>query len=264
MVEPSSQQPPPPAPPPESPPKPTAAQVAAVAVVLAAVTASGDGSLAGAALRRILKLLIGWGYDRRAARASASIVLTVRQATYGTTVADLGPAELANARREPVYDAWFLLNAGRRMHQRLQQGQDPAEVLDRERRHLEQRQRAREARRRAAEKVDQAAQQPGTLEVNGRRVLGWRAHPDDKTTWECVAADGHWFYADRPPFIGYPGMPHGGTCRCWVVPATPAMLRGDTVDDAVRSAQGTATADHPAERYPKPVPLPDDPEEAAS
>lgn len=71
--------------------------------------------------------------------------------------------------------------------------------------------------------------------MDGRQVLAWKAHTDDKVTPECRAADGCWFYVDTPPVIGYPGMPHGGTCRCVPVPASTAMLRRGSVDDAVRS-----------------------------
>jgi hypothetical protein len=152
-----------------------------------------------------------------------------------------------------VYDAWFLLNSARRMQERRRLGKPPVEVVKPERQYLEQRERARAKRRAAAEAVDNAVT-PRSVKVNNRPVLMWRAHPDDKTTWECVAADGHWFYADKPPFIGYPGMPHGGTCRCWPAQATPMSLALGTVDEAVRSAQGVA--DHPAERFPRPVPMP--------
>lgn len=154
-----------------------------------------------------------------------------------------------NAEADPVYRAWFILNTARRIMQRRRLGKEWTDAIRPERTYLEQHERARRARFAAAAAVDAEASKPGTLEVNGRRVLVWRAHDDDKTTWECVAADGRWFYADRPPIIGYPGMPHGGTCRCWPAQATPAALRGDMVDTAVRSAQGTA--DHPAERFPQ-------------
>jgi hypothetical protein len=216
----------------EPAPRLTAAQVAVIAGMLAQ---GGDDDLL---IARVVSALVKAGFRRATARAAAGVTIRTRALSYPGTRTPAGPGSVANDRREPAYDAWFVANSARRIAERVNAGKE--------------RERARRARRDAADKVDAATKTPGNLVVNGRTVLGWAAHGDDKTTWECVAADGHWFYADRPPVIGYPGMPHGGTCRCWPIPATALMLTGDAVDVAVRSAQ--PAADHPAERTPKPVP----------
>jgi hypothetical protein len=52
-------------------------------------------------------------------------------------------------------------------------------------------------------------------------LLGWYAHPDDRVTPECKAADGANFRADVMPMIGWPGTLHGGTCRCKPGPPWP-------------------------------------------
>ena len=67
---------------------------------------------------------------------------------------------------------------------------------------------AAETRRaKAAEQLDAAALQFGD-------VLGWKAVLDERTTPLCRAAHGRNFSASRPPQIGYPGVAHGGQCRC--------------------------------------------------
>jgi hypothetical protein len=230
----------------EPAPRLTAAQVAGIVGMLAN---GGDDELL---IARVVSALVKAGFRRATARAAAGVTIRTRALSYPGTRTPVGLGSVANDRREPAYDAWFVANSARRIAERVNAGKDPEDAIRPERTYVDQRERARRARRDAADKVDAATKTPGNLVVNGRTVLGWAAHGDDKTTWECVAADGHWFYADRPPVIGYPGMPHGGTCRCWPIPATALMLTGDPVDVAVRSAQ--PTADHPAERTPKPVP----------
>jgi len=238
-----------------------AGQAPAAAVAAGGVAVgTAAGILAGAALARLLRLMVEWGYDRRAARAAVRVTLTVRRA-YTVLPGD-GPATRGAMAREPVYDAWFLLNTARRVQERMAAGKNAEDAIRPERQYVEQRERARVERRKAAETVDAEARQPGQLRVDGRVVLAWRAHNDDRTTWECVAADGRWFYADTPPLIGYPGMPHGGTCRCVPTRATALTMTGPSVDEAIASAQGTA--DHPAETIPDPVPIPGDGEAAAS
>jgi hypothetical protein len=66
---------------------------------------------------------------------------------------------------------------------------------------------AERRREKAAEQIDTASAQFGD-------ILGWKAILDDRTTPLCRAAHGRNFSASRPPEIGWPGIAHGGNCRC--------------------------------------------------
>jgi hypothetical protein len=72
----------------------------------------------------------------------------------------------------------------------------------------------------AAEQID------ATAAVHGP-ILGWWAHKDAKTTRACRAAHGTNFSALYPPAMGWPGVLHGGQCRCKAVaPWTQAQILG--------------------------------------
>lgn len=118
------------------------------------------------------------------------------------------------ASASPAATAAYFVNAS----QRLQTAIDEhglvglGSALGDERRYFLAHVRAQRARTAAAAAVDMAAREHG-------RTLGWYAHDDDRTTPECAQADGSNFDATRVPAIGWPGTPHGGTCRCWAGPA---------------------------------------------
>lgn len=242
----------PPASPSEAPSSTTPAQrVALIAAVLAgaAVTGAavaGPPLLTAAGLAALTRLLLRWGYRRETVRwglRAATLIVSTRVRftpwTPGGTTPPPGPAQLANADAERVFAAWFLERSTARVEQAYAEGAEPGEPEAREERWIQQHLDAQEKRRKAAERVDAEAGKPGQVTDRpgaGRVILKWRAHPDDKTTPECRAADGAWFYADTPPIIGYPGMPHGGTCRCWPTHAgsLAEVARGRHVNDAVR------------------------------
>lgn len=189
-------------------------------------------------LRALTRLLLRWGYRRKVIRWTVAVVtrVVVSYAPADTT-RHLSAAQDAYARAARIYAAWFIEAATRRLEDAAAESVEAWEAQRaREERYLEQHLEAQEKRRKAAERVDVEAGKPGQVATEDRVILRWRAHPDDRTTPECRAADGAWFYADTPPIIGYPGMPHGGTCRCW--PAHAGSLadvaRGRTVDEAVR------------------------------
>lgn len=135
-----------------------------------------------------------------------------------------GRSDVARAqqRQEATYRAWYLLNASRRLSADLRAGKTPRDAVAIERRYWQLHEQARKARTAAAGKVAAAAEAYGPL-------LGWWAHGDDKTTPECRAADGADFNATERPRIGWPGQPHGGSCRCW---PGPPFHSGRTVDQA--------------------------------
>lgn len=136
-----------------------------------------------------------------------------------------GDLQRAQARMEMYYRAAFILSAARRIQERLDRGASLRDAVSPERGYWAAHERARRARQEAARAVADMATQLGSL------WLSWRAHYDDRVTPECKAADGCNFRADRMPRIGWPGMPHGGTCRC--VPWYP-IEGARTVDEATR------------------------------
>lgn len=196
-------------------------------------------------LAMVEALLTPLGIGADAARAAGmlafgAVLLEPRQGA--------GPAYGFTARTAPARRAAYLLNAAKRIdaaHARVEPQMRAAESLhgvgdevdaqkirvraakdarfeETERRHLAQHLNAERARADAAERVDEQAAIYGG-------VLGWKARMDERTTKACRAAHGKNFNAGRPPTLpgveegeritGYPGMPHGGACRC--VPAPP-------------------------------------------
>lgn len=127
-----------------------------------------------------------------------------------------GPAASWNAGTEITRRAEYLVEAARRLA-------DPEHSIERERQHLARHLAAQDRRAEAAERVD---------EVTGRvgGVVGWYALLDARTTPECRAAHGTNFNAAKPPVIGYPGTPHGGTCRCR---PGPPHRGGRATDEAI-------------------------------
>lgn len=235
-------------------------RVAAIAAVLAGGTAASGAAAAAVApfvltaaiLSALVRLLGSWRYRR------ATIKHTVRVLTVivrrRRTPPPQGPAARADARNAPIFTAWFLERSSARVEAAYAAGAEPGAPEEREQRYLEQHLDAQERRRAAAERVDAEASKDGNVTdapqngpTGGRVILKWRAHPDDRTTIECRAADGAWFYADTPPVIGYPGMPHGGTCRCWSTHAgsLAEVARGRHVNEAVRGVLA-AEPDHRA------------------
>lgn len=245
---------------PEQQQRPADAQkrAAAIAAALALGVAAGAAGAAAVAapvltagvLAALTRLFLRWGYRRDTVRYALRITTRVVRTTSPARVG-AGPAELANARAEHTFAAWFLERSTARVEAAYTAGAEPGAPEQAEARFLEQHLDAQQKRREAARRVDVEARKPGQVTDDGdagegpRIILKWRAHPDDKTTPECAAADGAWFYADTPPIIGFPGMPHGGTCRCW--PANAGSLaevaRGRHVNEAVRGI--ISTTDHP-------------------
>jgi hypothetical protein len=134
----------------------------------------------------------------------------------------VGTAELTRdqRRQEAQYRAWYVINASKRLTASLRNGDTPRAAVGREAPYWRLHEAARKARMAAAAQVAEAASRFGP-------VLGWWAHPDDKTTPACRAADGHNFSATVQPRIGWPGQPHAGRCRCV---AGPPFEPGRSVD----------------------------------
>lgn len=212
--------------------------LAAITVVLLA------GVPAAVAVPMLVPLLAPLGIPAPAVVAAADLLLPH---VVPPAPGDGEPGRAASAwarRTEPARQAAYLLRAAQRFAKAagatpILPGQDPLEQqaegiarairpadVARERRYLQQQLDATRRRIDAAERVDRAAGLRGGW-------LGWHAILDERTTAECRAAHGHNFNAGRPPTIGYPGMPHGGTCRCR---PGPPHVSDRTVDEAVRAA----------------------------
>jgi hypothetical protein len=146
--------------------------------------------------------------------------LTLLNRPSATAGIPTGPATLQVWATEPVRRAAYLLSAA----QRLEANPDLAAERVNLGRHLD----AAKARTVAASRVDVAARSFGT-------ELGWYSVRDSVTTPECRVAHGSNFQAARAPMIGYPGTPHGGTCRC--LPGPP-FKDARSVDQATRGVLG--------------------------
>lgn len=271
MAEPRPQ----PKPPASSSPEARAAAIAAVLAGAAtaggaATGAAGAAGLTAAMLRQLTRLFLLFGYRRETVRHALRVVTRVVRVAGPVDRDTAGPAQLANARAERTFAAWFLERTTQRVESGYAAGAAEGEPEAREERYIDQHLDAQDRRVRAAETVDNEARLPGHVTdrpapggvpgdpdglLDGDRprvILRWRAHPDDKVTPECRAADGAWFYADTPPIIGYPGMPHGGTCRCWPAHAgsLAEVARSPHVNEAVRAIIVTEPdhRPHPASR----------------
>jgi hypothetical protein len=134
----------------------------------------------------------------------------------------IGPAGQAAARQNLARRAWYVLAATTRvMNAMLTARATGGEVtragldaLRRERLYYSQHLNAMWVRARNAMTIDMTAAQHGPL-------LGWLAVLDNRTTPECRWASGKNFYADNPPYIGWPGVGPHVNCRCRPVAPWP-------------------------------------------
>lgn len=181
----------------------------------------------------MLRLLRPFGVGPRA------ITLALRLVTRGTNTTPRMQGHEAPVRaqqeEEVYYRAAYFIAAAKRMQATLDDNtalpvdQASKMAIQKEERFRAMHEASRRLRMRAAVQVAQVAYEVGGM------LLGWMAHPDDKTTPECRAADGHNFRIDQRPLIGWPGQPHGGTCRCVPVPPYAGV---PMVDEATRSLIG--------------------------
>lgn len=127
----------------------------------------------------------------------------------------LQPASAFVDRTGVVRRAQYITSAARR----YMEAPDKRAWIDAERRYLAQHLDAGRARREAAGKVDEAAVRFGP-------VLGWRTQRDSLVEAHCKRLEGKNFHVGRPPDGGYPGVPHGASCRCY---ATAPFAGGEMV-----------------------------------
>jgi hypothetical protein len=173
---------------------------------------------------RLVTLLTQHRVSRPAARAVVALVTSAGQ----NPVLPLGSAGRGMQRTNLLRRAQFLLGAAKRLTRAL--GTNPSKdavmgALRRERQYWRQHLHASDRRTQAAALVDSIADTSSGQVTDretgrARRVLGWRAVLDERTTPDCRAAHGRNFYTDQEPRIGWPGTVHA-QCRCGPVPPWP-------------------------------------------
>jgi hypothetical protein len=186
-----------------------AAGETALAADVAAVLATAATVAGAVAILR--PLFVRAGVEPGAVLPSVTIVMGMPPDAAGFH----GPATAMAARLNLARRAQFLVAAARRISTDIRQARSEdtpladilQDIMTRERRYYGQHLQAIWQRNLAASRVDSASMLYG-------RLLGWNTVHDSHTTRECKAADGHNFWADAMPFIGYPGMTHP-QCRCW-------------------------------------------------
>lgn len=132
---------------------------------------------------------------------------------------DLAPSSIgatvarSAARREAFYRAAYIARAGERVQAEVNDGEGIVTALKSQVPTLRQHIAARTNRLHAAAVVGQQANRFGLL-------LGWYLDPLLNNEPECIAANGHNFYADQSTVIGDPGAVHL-FCGCKAGPPIP-------------------------------------------
>ena len=134
------------------------------------------------------------------------VIAMSKPVNFGVATIQSATASAASSNLEPMYRAYYILNAAKRVEQVIRQGGTREEALKREQTFFNQHLEAVKNRRGAAAQVDKARARYGD-------ELGWYAKMDSRTSEECREANGRNFNAAVMPPIGYPGAVHPH-CRC--------------------------------------------------
>lgn len=130
---------------------------------------------------------------------------------FGLTKAEGAVARVRD--NEVQFRASYVANAAQRMQDAIDAGSTTDEASVAERRYYDQHERARRARLDAAAQVQSTAVMFGSDDGTGV-LVGWYLNPFLNNDAECVAADGHNFYAEEGTAIGFPGSVHLN-CGCY-------------------------------------------------
>jgi hypothetical protein len=134
----------------------------------------------------------------------------------------------------------YLANAAKRMQRTLDEGGTQRDALRREAPHYRAHEHARKGRLDSAAQVEYAARQIGVPDERGT-LLGWYTNPLLNNDGECLAANGHNFYAEEGTIIGLPGSVHNN-CGCYAGPVHQgAGLVNEAVANIVRFARTRPT-----------------------
>lgn len=210
---------------PQQPPQNTTSAVLAIGAVLLA------GGAAAFVAARVHGLLARWKIDRE-------VVDEVLKITEGGTAhipgldGALHGHTVKVARHDVFFRAAYIANAAWRVQQRVRSGESLAQALGDESRFFAMHEKARKGRLRAAEQVATAAEFFGIPEHDGT-LVGWYLNPLLNNEAECIAANGHNFYAEHGTVIGLPGSVHNG-CGCY---AGPPWTGAAMVDDVFRNTR---------------------------
>jgi hypothetical protein len=169
-------------------------QAAIVAVTLLLLAGLSQTAL----VQGLISILVPLGVPAAVIGRLVSIV-TFAGLSFSPPPATAGPVRTTMLRGAVARRAMYFVTASRRMAT----GGSPTAEARLFGAHLA----AERRREKAAEQIDTAAAQFGD-------TLGWKAVLDDRTTPLCRAAHGRNFSAAKPPEIGWPGIAHGGNCRC--------------------------------------------------
>jgi hypothetical protein len=195
----------------------------AVALIAAALLAGGSAATILAAVTAILAPF----------RIGGDVVEEVMGIVDGEHL----PAPVANALPGPVhraptrnlfFRAAYIANACHRIARSVARGESLPDALADERRFLVMHEKASQHRMKAAEQVQTAAEFFGIPTDEGT-VVGWYLNPLLNNEAECIAANGHNFYAEHGTMIGLPGSVHSG-CGCY---AGPPWTGAAMVDDVM-------------------------------
>lgn len=194
-------------------------------------------------VENIAKLLAPWGI--RADAVEMALRLTHKEGGGRRGTAHSPNARLAEAgaklddqirevRDDDVYfRAAYLANAALRMQTAVDDGATKREALAKERNYYQMHEEARKGRLRAVAQVSTAAEFYGPL-------VGWYLNPLKNNEAECIAANGHNFYAEQGTVIGLPGSVHN-RCGCYAGPPWEGAAMVDDVFANLRSLRPTGS-----------------------
>lgn len=178
------------------------------------------------AIRMALGLTHTEGGYRRGTAHAPNARLSEHGATLEGQVRDVRDAEV-------YYRAAYVANAAQRMQAAMKAGASQAEALRQEAPYYQFHEQARAQRLRSAAQVQSAARLVGQFDGRGT-LVGWYLNPLLNNEVECIAANGHNFYAEEGTMIGLPGSVHN-RCGCYAgQPIQGATLVNDALQNVVK------------------------------
>jgi hypothetical protein len=187
------------------------------------------GYAANKAIALLTKLLVPLGLTAAAIRPAYSLAMSGSSAVPNARLAVNGLKKAGDALKRVRYDdlyyrAAYMFNAAGRISKSLNEKKPLRVALTQESVFYRQHEKARRGRLDAAARVQAASKMFGPL-------LGWYLNPLLNNEGECIAANGHNFYADEGTVIGFPGSVHSN-CGC---KAGPPHEGAEMVNDVMRN-----------------------------
>jgi len=177
--------------------------------------------------RTAIRMALGLTHQEGGGRRGTAHVPNARLAYNGATLDD----RISGVRDfDLYYRAAYIANAAHRMQKAMNEGASPEEALRRESTYYKAHEHARKGRLEAVSQVQTAARHWGEGNERGT-LVGWYLDPLLHNESECIAANGHNFYAEEGTIIGLPGSVHNN-CGCY---AGPPWEGASLVNDALRN-----------------------------